>query len=233
MQLQAAYSLPEDKSEAIALQKELAAQIEIYPPRSDINIISAVETAYSSDGETVFAAAVTFSFPELEEIEKRFQFEQIKFPYQPGLFFFREGLAIIRVLEKLDLEPDLLMIHGHGIAHPRGIGLASHIGLLFDKMTIGCSRKILVGSHREPDEKKGSHQPIILNNREIGYVYRSKDRVKPIFISPGHRCDLATSKDIVIRCLRGYRLPEPLRAAHLLANKYKRHFERKKQQYSK
>lgn len=226
-------NIPKDKNEAIAIQKELAGQIEIYPPHTDINLITAVDTAYSSDGNTVYASAATLSFPDLEEIEKRFQFEHLNFPYQPGLFFFREGEAIIRVLEKLEQEPDMLMIHGHGIAHPRGIGMASHIGLVFDKMAIGCSRKVLIGSHREVDAKKGSYQPILFNNREIGYAYRSKDKVKPIYISPGHRCDLETTRNIIVRCLRGYRLPEPLRVAHLLANKYKRHFERKNNQYSK
>lgn len=222
-------SLPKDIAEAIAIQKELAPQIEIYPPRTDICFLTAVDTAYSTDGETVFAAAVTLSFPDLEEIEKRFQFEKVKFPYQPGLFFFREGTAIINVLEKLEQEPDLLIIHGHGIAHPRGIGMASQIGLIFDKMTIGCSRKVLLGSHREVDSKKGSYQPISLNNREVGYAYRSKDGVKPIYISPGHHCDLTISKEIIVKCLRGYRLPEPMRIAHLLVNKYKHHFERKKE----
>ena len=119
-------------------------------------------------------------------------------------------------------------VHGHGTAHPRRIGMACQIGLDFDLPTIGCARKLLSGAIRPVGETRGSSQPILLKGREVGLAYRSKDRVKPIFISPGYKCDLPFALDIIVKCLRGYRLPEPLRIAHLFANKYKRYNEKKR-----
>ena len=145
------------------------------------------------------------------------------------MFFFREGQTIIKAFEKLENEPDLLMVHGHGISHPVRFGMASHIGLIFNKPTIGCCRKLLVGKHREVDDSKGSFQIISYQNKEVGYAYRSKDSVKPIFISPGHLISLEQSKEYIVRNLRGFRLPEPLRSAHKFANKFRRQIEKKKE----
>jgi len=147
----------------------------------------------------------------------------VSFPYIPGLYYYREGQIIVEVLKKLQAEPDLLMVDGHGIAHPKSCGIACHLGIDFDMMSIGCARKLLVGNNVPVRELKGNYQPVRFRGKEVGVAYRSKDGVKPIFISPGHQCDTEYARNIIIRCLRGFRMPEPIRLAHLFANKYKRH----------
>lgn len=193
-------------------------------------LVAAVDAAYGYGGEMLYASAVVTTFPEIEIVERSFFFGEMTFPYLPGLLFYREGSVILKALAKLQNEPDIIIVHGHGIAHEHGCGQASHVGLAFDKPTIGCARKLLAGRVRQVPEVKGGSQPIILGNREVGLAYRSKDNVKPIFISPGYRCDLKLARDVVVRNLRGYRLPEPLRLAHLFANKYKRRMDKQTQQ---
>lgn len=229
MEIRKLHKWPADKFEAMDIQNELAEQVQILSSIEvdEIKTVAAVDTAYGVNAEVIFAAAAVFSFPDIDEIERRFQYDRVEFPYIPGMFYFREGPTIEKVLLKLESDPDLIIIHGHGIAHPRSCGLASHIGLLFDKPTIGCARKLIVGHHREIPPGKGNSQPITLNGRQVGLAYRSKEKVKPIFISPGHKCDISLASEITIKNMRGYRQPEPLRLAHLFANKFKRHIERK------
>ncbi len=174
----------------------------------------------------VYAAAVTMTFPELRPVERSYALCEVRFPYVPGLIFYREGEVMLRALAALEEETDLLLVAGHGLAHPRRCGIACQVGLLTNHRAIGCARRMLAGEHHHVDITKGSSEPILLAGRQVGIAYRSKDNVKPIFISPGFRCDIDYSLDIVKRCLRGYRLPEPLRVAHLLANKHKRMMER-------
>lgn len=218
---------PESKIDALEIQREMADRVEIFSNVDDIKSIAAVDTAYGQNSETIYVATVVVTFPEIEVIEKTFQYDKVKFPYIPGLFYFREGSAIIKALTKIQSEPDMLIIHGHGITHPRHCGMASQIGIGFDKPTIGCARKLLVGYYQQLPLSKGSCQPIVMNAKKVGYAYRSKDKIKPIFVSPGHLCTIDEAKDITVKCLRGYRFPEPLRLAHLFANKYKRHMEKK------
>jgi len=174
----------------------------------------------------LYAAAVVTSFPEVEVVERSFYHGTMSFPYVPGLKYYREGPIIVKALANLSTEPDLIIVHGHGIAHPKRCGMACQIGLTFDKPTIGCARKLLAGRFREVPEIKGSSQPIHLNEKVVGVAYRSKDKVKPVFISPAYKIDLERARDLSLRNLRGYRLPEPLRLAHLFANKYKRRIEK-------
>ncbi len=227
MELVQSHPWPKKKHEAIEIQCELAKLIEILPNYDDINLIASVDTAYGKDANIVFAAAVICTFPEIEVIEKRTFYEKLTFPFIPGMFYFREGATMIKALEKLTLQPDLIIVHGHGLAHLKNCGVASMIGVGFDIPTIGCSRKLLSGTVKELPPIKGSTQPIIYQNKEVGVAYRTKDNVKPLFISPGHKCDLPFAKEIVGRNLRGFRMPEPLRYAHLGANKYKRFIEKK------
>jgi deoxyribonuclease V len=228
VQLTKYFDWPLNKIDAIDIQKEMAKKVEIFSNFDDINLIAAVDTAYGKNAEVIYASVVLIKFPDIEEIERRFQYEKVSFPYIPGMFYFREGEAIEKVLQKLDTEPDLLIIHGHGIAHPLRCGLASQIGIGFDKPSIGCARKLICGNHREVGEIKGNSQPIYYKDKEVGIAYRSKENVKPIFISPGHKCDVKLANEIIVKNLRGYRMPEPLRLAHLFANKFKRHIEKNK-----
>ena len=218
---------PRSRAEAYAFQDQRREQVICAGNTREPSLIAAVEAAYGHGGETAYAAAVVFSFPELEEVDRSLAYSPARFEYIPGLFYYREGPVLVKALEGLQAKPDLVIVSGHGIAHPRRCGIASHLGLDFDTTTIGCARRLLCGTHRPLDESKGSLQSIRHREAEVGVAYRSKDGVKPIFISPGHRCDLSFARDIVVRCLRGYRLPEPLRAAHLRANKHKRYIEGK------
>ena len=219
---------PRTKEEALAAQLESAGRIESLGNTGDIELIAAIDTAYGKNAETLYAAAVVLTFPDLQEVERSVFCGPVDFPYVPGLFFYREGKTILNTLGKLESEPDLIIVHGHGTAHPRKCGIASQVGLAVGKPSIGCARKLLVGNHRPVDTARGGFQPVLLKSKEVGCVYRSKENVKPIFISPGNRCDTELARDIVVRCLRGFRLPEPLRLAHLFANKFRRRQEKKK-----
>lgn len=217
---------PTSKAEAYKYQEEVARQIKLLPISEEPKLIGAVETAYGNGGETLYCCVVVMTFPELEEVEQVFSHGPTGFQYEPGLLYFREAPVIAQTLSKLVATPDLLIVHGHGTAHPKRCGLASSLGVVFEIPSIGCCRKLLAGQHREVGPTKGDAQQVLLNSNEVGMAYRSKDNVKPIFISPGHLCDLPGAVGLVKRCLRGFRQPEPLRLAHLLAHKYKRRGEK-------
>lgn len=216
---------PTSREEALADQKMMARAVRLMGNLNRINLIAAVDTAYGTNAETVYAAAVVLSFPDLAEVARTYHCEPVRFPYVPGLFYYREGPAMLGALAKLDCEPDVIIVHGHGVAHPRKCGMACQVGLAVDRPTVGCARKLLTGRHRPVAPAKGSYQPIIVNSREAGLAYRTKENVKPVFVSPGHQCDLEHARDIIVKNLRGFRLPEPLRLAHLFANKYRRRTE--------
>jgi deoxyribonuclease V len=141
----------------------------------------------------------------------------VSFPYVPGLLTFREGPSVLAALEKLATWPDLFIFDGQGLAHPRRIGLAAHMGVLLDQPSIGCAKSRLIGTHDEPGNGFGDWVPLYDNGQTIGAVVRSRARVKPVYVSIGHRVDLATAIDLVLRCIRGYRLPESTRYAHAVA----------------
>jgi deoxyribonuclease V len=217
---------PTTRSQAIERQQILSQAIELHGNSREPNVIAAVDTAYGVGGERLYAAAVSFTFPALEQIEWAVARGRVTFPYHPGLFYFREGPVVCDALSKLRESPDLLIVHGHGTAHPKQCGAACMLGVVYHLPTIGCARRLLIGNHREVGRDKGAQQSIRLAGREVGKALRTKSGVKPLFVSPGHLCDLPFAVDIVLRCLRGYRLPEPLRLAHLLANKNKRILEK-------
>jgi len=192
-----------------------------------LEYITAVDTAYNNDTNRLYAAAVTTKYPELNKTEKVVAQMDISFPYIPSLLAFREGPVILKALSGLIVKPDLVMFSGHGIAHPLSFGIASHLGLLLDTPSIGCARKCLSGQYDEPGSEPGHYTLLSLANIACGYVYRSRAKVKPIFISPGHKCNLEDSLKIISDCLNKYRMPHPLRMAHLYANKFRRTLEHK------
>lgn len=216
------FSWPTTRDEAFSILEEIAPRVVISANTPEPGLIAAVETDYGHTGDVLYGAAVVMTFPEFRVVERAVCSEKLTFPYHPALVFFREGQTIINALAKLKSDPDLLMVSGHGLAHALFCGTASFIGMLFDKPAIGCARRLLAGQHRELAETKGSSQPIMMGNREVGVAYRSKDGVKPIFISPAHRCDLEFARRITVQCLREFRQPEPLRLAHLDVNSYGR-----------
>jgi deoxyribonuclease V len=145
--------------------------------------------------------------------------ETVSFPYIPGLLSFREGPALTKAFEKLVRIPDMIIFDGQGIAHPRGIGLASHMGLILDIPAIGCAKSLLVGHHEDVGEEPGAWEPLLYQERLVGAALRTKKKVKPVFVSQGYKIGLEQALDVVMHCCRGYRLPEPTRQAHLAVNK--------------
>jgi deoxyribonuclease V len=189
------------------------------------NRLETVKTVAGIDvgikGDTACAAVVVLNFPGLNVVAKATATRQITYPYIPGLLSFREGPVILDALDRLDRKPDLVIFDGQGLAHPCRLGIASHIGLLTDLPSIGCAKSRLCGQYREPDVKRGSHVPLMEHGETIGAIVRTRTGVKPVFVSIGHRIDLKTSIDYVLRCCKGYRLPETTRQAHRLAEKCK------------
>ncbi len=203
--------------EAVALQKHLAGKI---IRRSDIDIkevstIGGVDTHYHQGQAT--AAVVVISLSDLATVDHAIAVRNINFPYIPGLLTFREGPAILAALDQLTAAPDLLIFDGQGIAHPRRCGLASHLGLLLDMPSIGCAKTRLSGRYQEPHSAKGSYSYLMDGDETIGAVVRTRSKVKPIFVSIGHRINLQDSIRIVLKCCHRYRLPETTRRADKLA----------------
>lgn len=164
-------------------------------------------------------------FPRLEILEKKFFVSQVVFPYIPGLLSFREAPPLLGALAKIRREPDIILFDGQGTAHPRRMGIATHLGLFLEKPTIGCAKSLLVGKYLPPGGEKGSYSLLEDKGEVIGAVVRTRKEKKPVFVSPGDGIDLMTSIEIVLRCTGRYRLPEPLRQAHLFAKEIREKFE--------
>ena len=226
MELRYVHTWPTTKQEAFEAQQAVIPLVKIRECPGPPETIAAIDTAYGVGGEMLYASAVVLTFPELKEVERTYHHGKVSFPYIPGLFYYREGPIIVDTLRKLKSDPDLLVIDGHGTAHPRCCGIACHIGVAFDRPAVGCARKLLVGTHMPVRELKGNYQPVRHRGKEVGLAYRTKDNVKPLYISPGHLCNLEYAREMLVKCLRGFRMPEPLRLAHLFANKYKRYEEK-------
>jgi deoxyribonuclease V len=163
------------------------------------------------------AAVVLLSFPELEPLEAATAEAPVTFPYIPGLLAFREGHVVLEAIGRLEKQPDVLIFDGHGLAHPRRMGLATHLGVLLDMPSVGCAKSRLCGEHDEPDTKKGSWTELRDDNEVVGAVVRTRSLVRPVFVSIGHRVDLETAVKLVIDCSPRYRLPETTRWAHRVA----------------
>ncbi len=202
-------------AEAVALQKELADRLVIENRFGEIRTVAGVDMGIRDD--TARAAVVVLSFPELAVIDYAVAEQPVPFPYIPGLLTFREGPVVLDAMDRLSTTPDLLIFDGQGIAHPRRLGIASHMGLILDIPSIGCAKSRLCGHYEEPDEEKGSQSPLIYYRKTIGMVVRTRTRVKPVYVSPGHRVDLPTAVDYVLACCTRYRLPETTRWSHNVA----------------
>jgi deoxyribonuclease V len=203
--------------EAKALQSQLAERVITETTFDPV----AVETVAGLDvgfrGGLARAAVVVLSLPDLVPVDCAVCKEAVTFPYLPGLLAFREGPPVLGALEKLTVWPDVLVFDAHGLAHPLRMGLASHMGAILDQPTIGCAKSRLIGTHGEPGNGVGDWTPLRDQDETVGAVVRSRSGVKPVYVSIGHRVDLSTSVDIVLRCGKGYRLPETTRLAHQLA----------------
>ena len=210
-----------DYSQARQLQLELSGRIALTAIRGKPKTVAGMDCAFSKDMKRICAAVLVFRFPEMEVIEKQSAAMEVTFAYVPGLLSFREGPVCVRAAEKLEITPDVFLVDGQGIAHPRGLGLASHLGLFFNKPTIGCAKSRLTGKHEEPEKEKGSSSELTYKGKTIGSVLRTRTNVKPLFVSAGHKCTLNDAIDITLACTTKYRLPEPTRLAHQEVTKMK------------
>ncbi len=211
--------------EAIALQKTLAAQVRIQPLPTALKIIGAADISYCSHAGLLIAVIVSLRWPGLDLVESVHYACREGFPYVPGLLSFREVPPLIEAYRKIRQKPDVLLCDGQGIAHPRKLGFAAHLGLCLGIPTVGCAKNRLCGVHESLTLRKGSSEPLLVNGEQVGIVFCSRDGVKPIYISPGHLSDIASSEWLISRCLRRYRIPEPLRLAHLEANRLRAEVE--------
>jgi deoxyribonuclease V len=217
--MQLAVSHPWDLSvgEAKSLQLQLAEQVvaETTFDPSTVQTVAGVDVGFRHD--VAQAAVVVLGLPDLEPLDYALGRAPVTFPYVPGLLTFREGPSVLNALDKLAIWPDLFVFDGHGLAHPRRFGLAAHMGVILDFACIGCAKSRLSGSHEEPGQAVGDWVPLREGDETIGAVVRTRARVKPVYVSVGHRADLQTCIDLVLRCTRGYRLPETTRYAHRVA----------------
>jgi len=205
--------------EAIKIQEELRKKLLLRPPKIPFKRIAAGDVSYSRAEIMTYAAFLVFTYPDLVLLESGSAEGHATFPYIPGLLTFREGPVLLEAFSELHTKPDLILIDGQGIAHPRSMGIASHLGLLLDLPSIGCAKSRLIGAHRDLSMEKGSAVPLVEANRTVGMVLRTRDGVKPVFVSPGHKMDIKNSVKVVLSLGRGYRLPEPLRQAHIFVNR--------------
>lgn len=209
--------------EAIAIQKQLRTQVITHNTLGEIRYIAGADISTTKDSPKAFAGIVVLSYPTLEVIEECGIDDEVTFPYVPGLLAFREGPALIKAFEQLRTEPDVLVFDGQGLAHPRGMGIATHLGIIFDKPSIGCAKSLLFGRYQEPGQEKGAWADLRdPQGQIIGAVVRSKPKTTPIFVSIGHRLDLPTAVQLLIDCTRGVRIPEPTRLAHNLVTQRSR-----------
>lgn len=206
-------------SDARKVQEQVREKVRIAPFRGMPGSIAGVDAAFSDDA--VYAAACLFRFPGLELLEEAYAVRRLSVPYVPGFLALREGTAIITAIGKLGTRPDVLLVDGQGLAHPRGAGIASHIGVMLNIPAIGCAKKRLIGEFGQPGSRKGEWSPLRYEGGIVGAVLRTRDGVNPLFVSPGHRVDLKSAVRIVLACTGKYRIPEPIRCADMLSKKLK------------
>lgn len=199
--------------QAMRAQEKLCERVVLEDRFDKIRLVAGADLAFDPETHIAFAGVIVYRFPELEEVECRRARRKLRFPYVPGLLSFRESPVLLAAFARLRSEPDLILIDGHGRAHPRLFGIACHLGVLFDKPTIGCAKSLLVGEHAEPGAKAGATAPLTFRGERVGMVLRTRENVKPIFVTPGHLVSLASAVKLVRGCLDGFRIPKPTREA--------------------
>lgn len=208
--------------QAVEIQKNLAREVRQVRPDAPVRFVAGVDAAYSADAENCIAGVVLLDMWEEVVLEQHIGKYKLLFPYIPGLLSFREAPAVIAALRKLKITPDVILCDGQGIAHPRRLGIASHIGVVTGLATIGCAKSRLVGSYVEPPLQKGSMSPLMDGKEHIGTIIRTREKVRPVFVSIGHLIDLRTAEKVVLACAIKCRLPEPTRLADHLVTEAKR-----------
>ena len=204
--------------EAVEIQRRLSTRVALRRLDKKINCIAGLDVSYAKGDNSVWAGVVMCEYPSLAKLEERWSQLEVHFPYIPGLLSFREIPVLIEVLGKLEVEPDLIFCDGQGIAHPRGLGIASHLGVMLNKPTIGCAKSRLVGEFGHLGERRGDYAYLRYQERVVGAVVRTRSGVKPVFVSPGHKVVLDDCITLVLETSSRFRIPEPTRQAHLLVN---------------
>jgi len=205
--------------EAIAIQRNLKEHLTLRWTNPSVTLVGGADVSYPKGGKTSYAVVIVMTVPDFEMVDVAWICQRLSFPYIPGLLAFREVPALLEAWENLRHYPDLIYVDGQGIAHPRSMGLATHLGILLDVPSIGCAKTPLVGGEPVVGDAKGNHAPLIHRGEEVGVALRTRTGVKPLYVSPGHRIDLQTAMHWVLRACVKYRLPEPLRRAHIMANR--------------
>jgi deoxyribonuclease V len=211
--------------EAMRLQEALRGRVVLEDRFEDIRYVAGADLAFDPETGMAFAGVIVYRFPELEEVERRMTRRKLRFPYVPGLLSFRESPVLIAAFARLRTQPDLILIDGHGRAHPRRFGIACHLGVIFDKPTIGCAKSLLVGEHEEPGVRAGATTPLMLDGERVGMVLRTREHVKPIYVTTGHRVGLESAVTLVKQCLDGFRIPKPTREADRYVRQLRRAYQ--------
>lgn len=211
-------------AQAVALQRQLVTQLQQTPLAQPPVTIAGADVSFNKYSPTVFAGIIVLSFPQCVPLAYACVREDIAFPYIPGLLSFREIPPLLKAWEMLPLRPDVVMVDGHGIAHPRRMGIAAHFGLVAGIPSLGAAKKLLYGNYTEPDITAGSSAAITVpgSGEILGMALRTKNKIKPMLVSPGHLMSVNDAIEITLQTIRGYRLPEPTRQAHLLVNAFRK-----------
>jgi deoxyribonuclease V len=213
--------------EAIRKQQLLRGRVVLEDKFRTLRTVAGADLAFDPATNMAFAGVIVYRLPELEEIERRMARRKLRFPYVPGLLSFRESPVLIAAFARLRAEPDLILIDGHGLAHPRLFGIACHLGVLYDKPTIGCGKSLLVGEYDEPGKRAGSSSPLVFRGQTVGTVLRTRDGVKPIFVTQGNRVSLDSAVKLVRACTDGFRIPKPTREADHYVRELRQNFQKK------
>jgi deoxyribonuclease V len=208
--------------QAARLQSELHARLRLVPFIGPARLVAGADVAFSKRDDLVFAAVVLMTWPDCATTATATAIREGTFPYVPGLLTFREGPAVLEAFGRLAGKPDLVLFDGQGTAHPRRLGLASHLGIILDIPSIGCAKSRLCGEHEEPGWERGSSVDLIDGGEVVGAVVRTRTGIRPLYVSPGHRMDLTSAVSLTLAACRGFRLPEPTRQAHTLVTRLKR-----------
>lgn len=207
--------------EAIAIQKELREKIQLTPLTKPITFVGGADVSMNRFAKEGYAGFVTLSYPLLSVIDHSVTKDAIPFPYIPGLLSFREIPMLLKAWERLKTKPDVIVVDGVGVAHPRRLGIATHLGLTLSLPTIGCAKSVLVGTYDEPKNEPGAYSYMYDKGETVGAALRTKINVKPVFVSPGHLITLQEALEIVQTSVKRHRLPEETRLAHNTVNEYR------------
>jgi deoxyribonuclease V len=214
-------SWPRTYQEAVRLQEELRHRVRLAPLPRPPRLVAGADAIADKEDRLIFGALAVFTYPGLEPVEEAWAVQEVPFPYRTGLLSFREVPVLAAAFGKLRQPPDVLLVDGQGLAHPRGLGLATHLGLVLEVPTVGMAKSRLVGEGPEPGQEAGSASELLWQGKVVGPILRTVSGRKPLYLSPGHLITLSECREIGLGCVRKYRIPLPLRAADHLTRRLK------------